>query len=268
MERYCSRLLRAVTSRKFPYASLNRRILETQTLHVIRDSFNLRDALPRYTLAYNPRTRISWKAEEGPYSDIQLVGPRRVLDLQQSEYMALKSRIAVHIMTQNDVQNKTTVLSQLPRTVEQWAKIRIEDGDTVSSCLGDNRQEENKRTATFCQYELLVDALARDHGVPPVLDGKTFFGELERILLVKVARNERINQETDETLVLLDIRSCVTQVDTFGFFEYETWGPRAVVDASTLRALVGRIKNGAKWTFVRRPGVFEHATYVDDDDEV
>lgn len=266
MERYCSRLLRAVTSRKYPYASLNRRILETQTLHVIRDTFNLRDSLPRYTLAYNPRTRVSWEAEEGPYSDIRLIGPRHTLNLNGSEHVALKSRIAVHVMTRNNFQNRQLVLSQLPKNIEQWTKIQIKDGDTISSRLGDNRKEEDQRVATFCQYELLVDALARDHRVDPVLDGKTSFGELERILLVQLPRNERIHQISDETLVLLDVRSCVTQMDTFGFVEYERHGPREIIEASALRALVGRIKNGSKWTFVRRPGVFEHATYVDDDD--
>lgn len=265
MERYCCRLLRSVSSRKFPYASLNRRILETQTLHVIRDTFNLRDALPRYTLAYNPQTRVRWEADEGPYSDIQLTGPRRILRLDSSDLAALKLRIAIHLMTQNDVRNRALVLSQLPVQIEQWAKIRLKDGDTVFSRLGTNRAEENQRIASFCQYELLIDRLARDRAAEPVLDGQTFFGELERILVVEIPKNEQINQGTDQTLVLLDIHSCVTAVDRFGFFEYERHGSREVVDASALRALVGRIKNGVKWTFVRRPGVFEHASYTNDD---
>ncbi|KAG8961242.1 hypothetical protein FRC05_006265 [Tulasnella sp. 425] len=270
MERYCSRLLRAVTSRKHPYTSLNRRILETQTLLAIRNTFNLHDALPRYTLAYDPHTTTGWEAEEdGPYSDIKLHGPRRVIRLDPSEFASLRNRIAVYLMTRNHLSNRASVLSHLPKKISQYTKIQLKDGDTVSSVHGSNRLEENQRLATFCQYELLVDALARNRTVRPVLDGRTFFGELERVFVLRLRQNPAIKQNQDETLVLLDIHSCDTSVDTYNFFEYERHGAREIVDASALRAVVGRIRNGSKWTFVRRPGVFEHATYIyDDEDEL
>ncbi|KAG8996607.1 hypothetical protein FRB90_012686 [Tulasnella sp. 427] len=269
MERYCSRLLRAVSSRKYPYASLNRRVLETQQLHVIRDTFNLRDALPRYTLAYNPQTRVACEVQtpDNRYADLELIGPRRKLNLKQPDLAALRTRLAVHIMTQNNVRSRSLVISQLPDTIEQWAKINIKDGDIISSRMGDNRQEENQRVATFCQYEQLIDVLARNHRARPVLNGQTYFGELERILVVQLPKNPRINQATDRTLILLDIHSCDTHADPFGFFEYERFSQREIVDASGVRGLVGRIKNGSKWTFVRRPGVFEHATYIDEEED-
>lgn len=271
MERYCSRLVRAVTSRKYPYASLNRRILETQTLLSIRNIFDLHDALPRYTLGHDPLTTACWETEEedGPYSDIKLVGPRRVVKLDGSEFAALRNRIAVHLVTRNGLPNRASVIPHLPKKISQYTKIQLKDGDTVSSVYGNNRLEENQRLATFCQYELLVDRLARDRTVKPVLDGRTFFGELERVFILRLRQNPAINQAHDETLILLDIHSCDTSVDPFEFFEYERHGAHEVVDASALRAVVGRIRNGSKWTFVRRPGVFEHANYVyDDEDEL
>ncbi|KIO28971.1 hypothetical protein M407DRAFT_71182 [Tulasnella calospora MUT 4182] len=268
MERYCSRLLRAVSSRKYPYASLNRRILETQSLLAIRNSFNLQDALPRYTVAHQSRTQESWEDEEkSQYSDLKLVGPSRILRLDEDKLDSLKKRIAVHIMTRNGVANRSLVLSSLPQKILQWSKIQIKDGDIVSSLHGDNRQEENQRTANFCQYELLVDALARNHDVAPVLDGKTFFGEVERIFLMQLSRNPKLNQPKDEIIILLDIHSCITHTEAHGFFEYERYGSREVVDGSALRAVVGRIRQGAGWTFVRRPGVFEHATYAYEDED-
>lgn len=263
MERYCSRLLRAVSSRKYPYASLNRRILETQSLLAIRNIYNLQDSLPRYTLAHLPRTQAVLETKQGRYSDLRLIGPSQVLKLEQTEHASLRNRIAIHLMTQNGVRSRSLVLSHLPKKITQWAKIHLDDGgDVVSSVHGDNRSEDNQQVATFCQYELLVDSLAHDRTVQPVLDGKTFFGELEQILVVQLRRNREINQLKDEILVLLDIRSCDTLQDAHGFYEYERYGPREIVDASALRAAVGRIKNGVKWTFVRRPGVFEHATYT------
>ncbi|KIO27430.1 hypothetical protein M407DRAFT_73261 [Tulasnella calospora MUT 4182] len=268
MERYCSRLLRAVSSRKHPYASLNRRILETQTLLAIRNTFNLQESLPRYTHAHTPRAQEVFTAKQSRYLDIRLIGPSRALDLSQNEHTSLRNRIAVHLMTQNGVANRSLVLSHLPKKAIQWAKIHLDDGgDIISSVHGDNRHEDNQRTATFCQYEQLVDSMARDRTVQPVLDGKTFFGELERIFVVHLRQNQEINQLKSETVVLLDIRSCDTHQEAHGFYEYERHGPREVVDASTLRAAVGRIKSGVKWTFVRRPGVFEHASYTHDESE-
>lgn len=269
MERYCSRLLRAVSSRKYPYASLNRRILETQSLLAIHSAFNLQDALPRYTAAHDSLAREDWDDEEdSQYSDLKLIAPSRVLELDQDGLDSLRKRIAVHIMTRNGVTNRSLVLSSLPKKIMQWAKVQIKDGDAVSSLYGDTRQEDNKRTATFCQYKLLVDSLARDHTVTPVLDGKTFFGEVERVFLMKLNRNPKIRQFKDAIILLLDIHSCNTYTEAHGFFEYEKHGPREVVDASALRAVVGWIKQGATWTFVRRPGVFKHATYTSADDDV
>lgn len=268
MERYCSRLLRAVSSRKYPYTSLNRRIFETQTLLAIRNTYELHEALPRYTLGHNSRVQNAWEDEQSTqYSDLKLIGPSRVVELDQG-LDPLRNRIAIHLMTRNNVTSRSLVLSHLPKKILQWAKIQIKDGDVVSSVHGDNREEENQRTASYCQYELLVDSLARYRTVAPVLDGKTFFGELERVFMLHLRRNEAIKQFEDEVILLLDIRSCNTSTDADGFFEYQNYGPREVVDASALRAVVGRIRQGNTWTFVRRPGVFEHATYTYADEDL
>lgn len=266
MERYCSRLLRAVSSRKYPYTSLNHRILDTQSLLAIRNSFNLQEALPRYTLGHDSRIEDAWDGQkDSQYSDLKLIGPSRVLELSQDGLDSLRTRIALHLMTQNHVTNRSLMLSSMPKKILQFTKIQIKDGDVVSLLHGDNRHEENQRIASFCQYELLVDSLAHNRSVAPVLDGKTFFGELERVFLLYLPQNRKINQPEDEVIVLLDIHSCNTSTDTYGFFQYDKHGPREVVDASTLHAVVGRIKEGATWTFVRRPGVFEHATYTFED---
>lgn len=267
MERYCSRLLRAVSSRKHPYASLNRRILETQGLHAIRNAYNLHDSLPRYTPAHMSRPGSTWETNEEPYQDVRLYGPTRVLQIQQREFSSLRNRLAVFIMTRNGLggEDRAQVLDALPAKVLQWSKIALKDGDTVTSRLGDNRREENQRCATFCQYELLVDLLAHNPSAEPVLEGRTFFGELDRIILVHLQANDNIDQANDETLVLLDIHSCNSKKDRHGFYEYERWAAREIVSAESLRGVVGRIKNDTKFTFVQRTGTFENALYVDED---
>ncbi|KAG8959011.1 hypothetical protein FRC00_002067 [Tulasnella sp. 408] len=153
MERYCSRLLRATT-------------------------------------AHNSRVLDAWEDEEhAQYSDLKLIVPSRILQLNQDELRSLKKRIAVHVMTRNGVTSRSLVLSCLPDKILQWSQIQIKDGDIVSSLYGDNRKEDNQRNANFCQYELLVDTLARDRNVAPVLNRKIFFGEVERIFLMKLPKN-------------------------------------------------------------------------------
>lgn len=49
MEWFCGLLSRAVTSRKHPYASLNRWIREIQTLHAVRNMYDLHERLPIHT---------------------------------------------------------------------------------------------------------------------------------------------------------------------------------------------------------------------------
>lgn len=271
MERYCSRLLRAVSSRKHPYASLNRRILETQSLHAIRNAYNLHDLLPRYTPAHMARPGSVWETNEEPYEDIRLYGPTRALQLRKREFASLRNRLAVFILTRNGLggEYRGQALDALPDEVIQWSKIQLKDGDTVASRLGDNRREENQRCTTFCQYELLVDLLAHIPSAEPVLEGRTFFGELDRIILVNLQANHGIDQAKDEVLILLDIHSCKTFRDRHGFYEYERWAAREIVGAESLRGVVGRIeKTKTVFTFVQRVGTFENASYVDEDHEI
>lgn len=69
--------------------------------------------------------------------------------------------------------------------------------------------------------------------------------------------------KTPQTFILIDIDQCNTTRDRYGLYEYQNFGASEVVEASSARALVGRIFDNGKWTFVRREGNIEHAEYHD-----
>lgn len=233
MERYCGLLSRAVSSRKHPYSSLNRRILEIQTLHSIRNMYDLDKRLPIYTTMYASEPPPSYY-DPVNYPDLTLLHPQSTISFARDGLLDLRHRIAIHLATRYKVNVATASQAILPSVI-QWGRVRIEDSDVVYSNLGYSRKEENRRDATFIQYELLVDIHARRRAVEPEFE-------------------------------LMDVKTCNVARDPYGFFEYTTYGSSEVVDGSSLRALVGRIMDRGKWVFVRRTGVVEHAEFDEDDD--
>ncbi|KIO25445.1 hypothetical protein M407DRAFT_75728 [Tulasnella calospora MUT 4182] len=264
MERYCGILSRAVSSRKHPYASLNRRILEIQTLHSIRNMYDLDDRLPIYTTMYVSEPPPTYQ-DLPNYPEITLLHPRSSISFTGHGLLDLCRRIAVHLTTRYNV-NVSTASQVIPESVIQWAKVQIEDADVVYSHLGYARREENRRDATFIQYELLVDIHARRHAVEPQYEPKTFFGHLDRVFVCDVQPNEAMGIMRPVALVLMDVKTCNVTQDRYGFYEFSTYGHSEVVDGTAIRALVGRIMDRGKWVFVRQMGTIEHADYGNEDD--
>ncbi|KIO17587.1 hypothetical protein M407DRAFT_84835 [Tulasnella calospora MUT 4182] len=264
MERYCGLLSRAVTSRKYPYASLNRRILEIQTLHSIRSMYDLDDRLPMYTAMYASEPQPSYQ-DKTHYPEFTLLHRCPTISFARDGLDDLRRRIAVHLATRYNV-NVRIASQVVPESVTQWGKILIDDSDVVYAHMGYTRREENRRDATFVQYELLVDIHARRHLVEPEYEPKTFFGRLDRVFVCELPANEAIGTTQPVSLVLVDVKTCNVSQDRYGFYEYSTYGHSEVVDGTSLRTLVGRIMDRGKWVFVRRSGMLEPVDYEEEDD--
>ncbi|KAG8961974.1 hypothetical protein FRC05_005650 [Tulasnella sp. 425] len=84
MERFCGHLARAISSRKHPYASLNRRIHEIQSLHAIRHIYRLEAELPPYTAMYDSADLPRYE-DLNHYPEITLLHPRRVLSFEADD---------------------------------------------------------------------------------------------------------------------------------------------------------------------------------------
>lgn len=259
MERFCGRLTRVINSRKHPYASLNRRIHEIQTLHAIRAMYNLEEDLPPYTAMYNDSSLPSYHNSD-LYPDITLRHPRRILSFDEHNLQDLKNRIIVYLRTQYDISTQQAK-SVLPTSITQFGKLDIREGDTIYSSVGYGKRQENQRDASFMQYELLVDQFAHQRNAQPVYAPRTFFGQLERAFVCELRPSRALGTHKVTPLILLDVHCCNAKADRFGIYEYSSFRSREIVDGTSVRALVGRIEDRGKWAFVRRPENFEHASY-------
>ncbi|KIO24452.1 hypothetical protein M407DRAFT_47490, partial [Tulasnella calospora MUT 4182] len=265
MERYCGLLTRAISSRKHPYSSLNRRILDIQALHSIRHMYDLQDRLPVYTAMYASDPPPTYH-DPVNYPELTLLHPRRTISFAQEGVSDLRRRIAVHLATRYNV-TINIATQAVPTSIDQWGRALIKDADRISSHLGYVRREDNQRDASFIQYELLVDIHAHRRSARPVYKAMTFFGRLDRVFVCEVEPNEAMGITRVTPLLLMDIKICNTQQDRFGFYEFSTYRHSEVVDGTAIRALVGRIMDRGKWVFVRRTGAIEHAQFNEDEDE-
>lgn len=299
MERICGRLSRAITSRKHPYASLNRRIVELQTFRAIVNKFDLRSRPPfaRRSQSTGPSfdhdacKEILWRVKSGlnltrsPLTDddYTLLAPRKFLRMKDPGLADLRRRIAVFLATQLDLPVRV-LENELPPVIEQWARVQMHDGDLIRTHCGYSRPRRDARDATYVQvchditnkpptlsphnclkYELLVDIFRHRPQAKPTFQRRTFFGRLERVLVCKLPHAAHLKSGQD-IYILADILPCKTTMDRYGFFEYQTFAAREVVNLDALRAVVGRIRDRGKWVIVRRKGGIEHAQYHSEED--
>ncbi|KAG8942831.1 hypothetical protein FRC04_003462 [Tulasnella sp. 424] len=263
MERFCGKLVRAVSSRKYPYSSLNRRILELQTLHAIRHAYNLGDRIPPSSTMFVSEPPETYHNADR-YDELTLLHPKRTLSFARDDLNDLRRRIAIHLATVHSV-SVAVAMTAVPATIVQWGRARIKDADVVHSHIGYPRQEENQRNATFIQYKQQVDRNARWRRREVDMETRTFFGRLDRIIVCEVLPNQAMGILEPEPLVLLDVKLCNAERDAFGFYEYSTFRYSEISDGTCLRALVGRILDHDKWVFVRRQGAMENAEFVDEE---
>lgn len=263
-ERMCGHYARAITSRKHPYASLNRRALEEQTLAVIINKYDLQDALPVYTRMSAGKNLPTFTDPE--YPEVTLLHPRRILSFKKDKLGSLQTRIAARWATMLGLRTRN-VKKYLPYTFEQWSRIQMADGgDYIVSSLGAPSEDDTRRDCSFIQYELHVDSLAHRRRAKPKFVKRTFFGKVERIIVINIPARPEIGQQKEDTMILLDVHVCRTTEDCYGFHEYTNLGYHEIVDASCLRASVGRIRDRGKWVIVKREGNIETMDFAPEED--
>lgn len=238
MERFCSRLLRSVSSRKLPHASLNRRVLEIGTITAIRNMYDLHDTLPTRNPMRAPKPD---NAITIPGYSVQPIRPSHVLDLDSTtELKALHARIVVYLATQWDTRT-TEVARLVPKVITHYSRLRIDDGDTIrAASTAESGQRLGRRDDTFIEYELRVDQFAHDQDVRPDFGTEIFFGQLRQIFTIHLTPANGLPLTRPTTLLLLDVAPCNTQQDMYGFFEYSRFRGHEVISAQQVHGLVGR----------------------------
>lgn len=119
---------------------------------------------------------------------------------------------------------------------------------------------------------MLVDKNAQHRNLPVVFQTKTFFGQLQHIIVVEIGPSEELSLDGPETIILAAIHTCAdakTSASGHGIYYYSQQGSLEVIDIDCIQCCVGRIKdtyghNKPMWAIVDRSK--EHACSVFDDE--
>jgi hypothetical protein len=119
-------------------------------------------------------------------------------------------------------------------------------------------------TYSWIQYEQLVDRNASFRNLPIVLEPRTFYGQLQHVILVPLAAVPSVGQEATN-IILGVIRSCAIEShhSSLDIHYYSRDGPLEIVDLSTIQCLVARIKDRGQWAIIDRSGTLARPLYTE-----
>ncbi|KAI0659177.1 hypothetical protein C8Q70DRAFT_916325 [Cubamyces menziesii] len=259
MERYCGRLQPTIRSRRHPYASLNRYVLDSARLDHIKLLYNLREDLSmRPSVARNQGTSIPG------YDTCILLPASKSITPERGLLDKIVSALCTRLTA-----TPAAVRAALLPMVRKWAKVRIlNGGDTIRASDMDLRSLEDGRDASFVRYELLVDKNARYRNRPVVLEKKTFYGQLQQIMVISLRPIPSAvpPQNESSTVVLAAIRRCVVESThrVLNINYYKRLGGLELVDITTVQCVVGRVQDRGHFGIIDRSGALARAIYVEE----
>ncbi|OSD02646.1 hypothetical protein PYCCODRAFT_1367075 [Trametes coccinea BRFM310] len=264
MERYCGALQPAIRSRRFPYASLNRYVVDQARLAQIKLVYGPQ---ARTQLALAPARILTGRHVHG-YDTCVLLPAHTRTQLDRG----IIDKIVGALCTRFDTVPPNVIRQSLPHEVDEWGKVRIvNDGDTMRAAAMDSPRDD-KRDATFVRYELLVDANARYRNRPVVLQPATFFGQLQHIFEIQLSampRNGYPGPNPPPPVVLAAIQTCTIQRSnvTLDIHYYSRMGGTDYVDIQTVQCVVGRIKDRGQYAVIDRSGSLSRALFVGESED-
>jgi hypothetical protein len=101
------------------------------------------------------------------------------------------------------------------------------------------------------QYTLYVDRHARHSRKTPDFEEKTFFGQLNCILVLELPATPRLNLAEPTTVILALIQEVKATLSN-GIYTYKEFGAEEVVDLKMVQCVVGRVKNRGEWSIIDR----------------
>ncbi|KAI0043591.1 hypothetical protein FA95DRAFT_1546235 [Auriscalpium vulgare] len=265
MERYCGLIRPAIKSRKHPYASLDRFIIECAQISQIRLVYNLNEALPSLHSRGTRHQQSGFR--DDAYPTCALLPPVRKSRPEASIIHKIEKCLATRYDKTNDI--KAVKRCVRHATIEQWAKVRIDDGDIVSAAALFQANEEGRRDSTYVRYEALVDKHANRRHAAPAFEMKTFYGRVQHIFAVHVPQSEALGVLEPEIVFLAGITRCqVTSTHGDLDIHYYTQESKTeeFFDIQCIQCLVGRVRDGSttQWAVIDRSGSLSRALYVPD----
>ncbi|KAI0749180.1 hypothetical protein C8Q80DRAFT_1311190 [Daedaleopsis nitida] len=269
MERYCGSLQGAIKSRRYPYASLNRYVLDRARLTQIKLRYDLAE-----TLSMKPPSLHGFYRAACLHKTCAFLPPHRAhSDVAISP--PLRTKIIGALCTRFNGTAEDTRAALAKAELEEWGRLRILPDADIIRAAGYTEDSNTRgafnaeRDATYVRYEALMDLHTRNHGQESVYQPDTFYGQLRRILTVHLPPIPNSSHTVATTLALAIIRECKIEEDhpMLDIHYYSAEGALGVFDITTVQCLVGRIKDRGRWGIIDRSGSLSRAIYNPDDED-
>ncbi|KAL1680192.1 hypothetical protein EV122DRAFT_208322 [Schizophyllum commune] len=265
MERYCGALQPAIKSRRFPYASLDRFVVERAQLEQINAIYGTADEMALRA----PRNKIPRGAyAPAAYPSCILLPPK---DDRTAIPVGIRTGITSALATRADLRPRDVTPHLRNAQIVRYGKLRRVDsdaGDTISASeLGATR--DDSRDASFVRYQAYFDVNEHARRKPIELESGTFYGQLRCLYLVKFpsdAAAAAVGVDSGNEVVIAAIRRC--KVETaharLDIQYYKREGELDFVDVKTVQALVGRIYDIDRWAIIDRSGDLARAVFAEE----
>ncbi|TDL18506.1 hypothetical protein BD410DRAFT_816196 [Rickenella mellea] len=261
MERYCGSLRPAIRSRRFPFASMDTHVEEKAQLSQIKLIYNLTAELSLSPPAVDIKAGDFFCNE---YPQSVLMPPKVKTDL--SESTGLRHKVAACLATRFNV-SVAIAKNHIPDGVlEQWGKVRRLGGGDTMHARDLVRFGDGNRDASYVRYELLVDIYARQRRRAPEYEPRDFFGQLRRIIVVRLKPATELELERPVTILLAAIqRINASPANSDGMRFYKDMADIEVVDLASVQCVIGRVKDHmGQWFIIDRSGPMARAEFVDE----
>ncbi|KAH9850528.1 hypothetical protein C2E23DRAFT_735077 [Lenzites betulinus] len=257
MERYCGKLQPAIRSRRFPYASLNRYVVDQARLTQIKLMYGskVRDELAL------TRARSENGMQIPGYDTCMLLPACRL----RSPDRGTLDKILGALCTRFDTVTPTILRCALPKEIEEWGAVRIvNDGDTMRAAKMERASAEDTRDTTYVRYEVLIDRNARHRNRPVVFESKTLYGQLQHIYHIRLLPIPSHAIPSDTSVLLAAIQTCNIERSNheLDIHYFTRMGAIDYVDISTIQCVVGRIKDRGSTAIINRSGTLSRAIFL------
>ncbi|KAJ7206884.1 hypothetical protein GGX14DRAFT_535429 [Mycena pura] len=268
MERYCGSLQPGIRSRRFPWASIDRYVIETAQLTQIKTVYNVARELS--LIAAPTDTPGSFK--DPLYPSCILLPPKSPATPTKNQIATIAAALATRWGA--NMADVNTALKEA--VIQEWGKVRrtdSEEGDTMRSCsLG--VIAEDSRDATYVRYEMLVDLNARYKNRPEKFELQTFYGQLTHIYWVNFPDPGAVlDDDEPATYILAAIRNCVLKADDPELAGLDVHfiartGTLDLIDITSVQSLVGRVQDiSSDWAIIDRSGALARGEWKGEDED-
>ncbi|KAI0673354.1 hypothetical protein C8Q78DRAFT_1016789 [Trametes maxima] len=267
MERFCGRLQPAIKNRRYPWASIDRRILELARLSQIKLVYNLHEELSLKPPI--PPEDVCRRGEVAfpEYPTCILGTPRHIFVPDKGLCDKIIGCLVTRLERRPEIIHK-----HLPHSIEQFGRVRILGAGDIIDAAALVRRAGDRRDRTYVRYEVFVDRFAQHRRRLPEYELQTFYGRLERLIVVPFSDPSAIAAlgfDGPTTIVLAAIRPCaITSTSSkLDIHYYSQYGALSLIDIQCIQCVVGRVPDGPSgrsWGLVDRSGALARALAVDE----